>query len=199
MELKMGNWDCGILVKSLLRLESECGDIVITKDSIDQCLLIVIDVLGHGAGARKVAIEAKSYIDKNYSKELIDLMEGLHLHLKGSRGAVAAFCRVKMKEEILEYVGIGNISVRVLGPNNTRMVSKDGIVGYMMSKPTMKIARFSNKDILVMNSDGIKENFSVVELSDLLRASSQNIAEELHNRFGKQNDDASCLVFKYKL
>ena len=124
-------------------------------------------------------------------------MDGLHACLRGTRGAVAALCRLDIKTGKVIYVGMGNITVRVLGPRNSRLVSRDGIVGYMMSTPKEQTLKLFTEDVLVMYSDGIKEHFELSESPGILTGTAKSIAVGLLNQFGKRNDDASCIALKY--
>jgi len=54
----------------------------------------------------------------------------MHNLLKGTREAVISLCRLDKKTGIFLQLGIGNISVRTLGKNSQRLVSRDGIAGY---------------------------------------------------------------------
>ena len=125
------------------------------------------------------------------------MMNGLHTDLKGSRGAVAAFCCIHRQKQVVDYVGIGNITVRILGKNEIHMVPKDGIIGYMMTNASMKQVPFTRDDVLIMYTDGLKEHFSLGTCGELLSKSSQQIAESLHERYSKSSDDASCAVVKF--
>ena len=195
--LNMPRIDYGIVMRALLNDESECGDLAIVKQNGQQCFLALLDVLGHGKNARKVALMARDYIEQNYFNELVDIMNGLHKHLRGTRGAVAAFIRFNICSGEISYVGIGNISVRFFGREHYRAVSKDGVIGYIMPKPEKKSFTLSPGDIMVMHSDGLKEHFDVSECKDLFSESAQNIAEGLLKRLWKTQDDASCIALKY--
>ncbi len=154
-------------------------------------------MLGHGSEAHTVALNAQKYLEQNYRQELIDVLDGLHACLRGTRGAVAALCRLNTETGELIYVGIGNITVRVLGPRNSRLVSGNGIVGYMMSTLKEQTLKLFAGDVLVMYSDGIKEHFEPSECRGILMGNAKSIAVGLLNQFGKKNDDASCIVLRY--
>lgn len=177
--------------------ESECGDIAVIKEYDNQCFIALIDVLGHGIEARKVAILAKNYLEHSYENELTKLMNGLHEHLKGTRGAVAAICHLNILTGKLHYVGIGNITVRIFGAESRRFIPEDGVIGYIIAKPRRNITKLHNGDILIMYSDGIKEHFDELECDGLLKENAERIADGILKKFGKENDDASCVVLKY--
>jgi negative regulator of sigma-B (phosphoserine phosphatase) len=193
----MSNVDCYLVKRALTLRETDCGDTGVIKEFDGQCFLALVDVLGHGSDAHDVALIAQKYLEQNYCKELVDVMQGLHACLKGTRGAVAALCSLDTETGELIYVGIGNITVRVLGPRTSRFVSRDGIVGYMMTTPREQTLKLFVGDVLVMYSDGIKEHFELSEYPGILTGTAKSIAVGLLNQFGKKNDDASCIALRY--
>jgi len=195
--LNMAKIDYGIVMRALLKDESECGDLAIVKENDQQCFLALFDVLGHGRNARKVALMANDYIERNYNNDLLDVMCGLHEHLRGTRGAVAALICFDIGSGEMSYVGIGNITVRLFGREQFRLVPRDGVIGYIMPKPEKRVINLFQGDIMIMHSDGIREHFDILECRDLFSASAQSIAEGLLNRFWKKHDDASCIALKY--
>ena len=193
----MSRVDCYLIKRALTLREADCGDTGVIKEFDGQCFIALVDVLGHGSEAHDVALIAQKYLEQNYCEELVDVMQGLHACLKGTRGAVAAVCRLNTETGELIYVGIGNITVRVLGPRKARFVSGDGIVGYMMTTPREQNLKLFAGDLLVMYSDGIKEHFELSEYPGILTGNAKSIAVGLLNQFGKKNDDVSCIALKY--
>lgn len=193
----MPNVDLGMCFKALLGSKEECGDIAVVKKYEDQCFIALIDVLGHGQEARKVALLSKKYLENNCKEDLVDIMNGFHCHLKGTRGAVAAICHLNVFTGELIYVGVGNISTRVFGIKNMRFIPKDGIIGYIMTNPKKHIIKLYPGDTVLIHSDGIKEHFDIFQCPGLLRKNAKSIAQEIMQRFGKENDDISCVVLKY--
>lgn len=195
----MSNIDLGITLRALLGVESQCGDIGVIKEYDNQCFLALVDVLGHGSEAREVALSAKEYLENNYREDLINIINGLHEHLKGTRGAVVAMCHLNILTGELTYVGIGNITVRTFGAKPTRLVPRDGIIGYRMRKSEKHIIKLYPGDTILIYSDGIKEHFDVIDCADILKDNAGNIAIRILERFGNKNDDASCIVLKYSI
>ena len=193
----MNKIDYGIEMRALLGGMEQCGDIGMVKQDDNQCLLALVDVLGHGADARKVALQAEEYLMAALNNDLLSVMNGLHDFIKGSRGAVVSLCSFDVATGILRHVGIGNITVRIFGANQPRLVSRDGIVGYGLISPHLYVANLLPGDTLLMHSDGIKEHFDAVECADLLGGTAEDIAFGILNRFGLKNDDSSCIVLKY--
>lgn len=193
----MPDIDLGMVYKGLLGDESECGDIGIIKKYEDNCFLALVDILGHGLEARKVALYAKAYLENNYYNDIVSIMNGLHEHLKGSRGAVAAICNLNIITGELSYVGIGNITVRIMGLKSIRLVPRDGVIGYRMTKPHKHILKLHGGETLLLHSDGIREHFEAFECEGLLKENAESIAQGILSKFSKKNDDESCIVLKY--
>lgn len=195
----MASIDFGMCYRAMLGPDFECGDITFVKQYDNQCLFALIDVLGHGSEARKIAISADKYLDENYKNNLIDLMNGLHQYLKGTRGAVVALCHLEILTGEFTYIGIGNITVRIFGAKTIRLTPKGGIVGYKITTPRSINLKLYPEDIILMYSDGIKEHFDIVECAALLKEDAQDIASGILKQFGKKNDDASCIVLRYSI
>ena len=195
----MPDVDLGMCFKALLGSEEECGDIAVVKKYKNHCFIALVDVLGHGSEARGIALLAKRYLEYSFENELTEIMNGLHHYLKGTRGAVAAVCHLDISTGELSYTGIGNITVRIFGAKPIRLTPKDGIVGYIMARPEEYIVKLYSNDILLMYSDGIKEHFDAFECAGLLKKSAEDIARGILKKFGKKNDDASCVVLKYSV
>lgn len=193
----MSRVDCHLVKRALTRREAECGDTGVIKELDGQLFLALVDVLGHGREAHDVALTAQAYLEDNCRQAPVEVMQGLHRCLKGTRGAVAAVCRLDTATGELIYVGMGNIVVRVLGPRAVRFVSRDGVVGYMMSTVKKQAVKLLAGDVLVMHSDGIKEHFELTGRPDILSGNAESIATALLEQFWKQNDDASCIVLRY--
>jgi negative regulator of sigma-B (phosphoserine phosphatase) len=193
----MLNIDYHLLKRALTGLENECGDTGVIKVYENKCFFALIDVLGHGKDAYKDSVLAENYLLENYRSNLVDMMNGLHLHLKGTRGAVATLCRLDIINGEMNYVGIGNITGRVYGIKSSRFVSRDGVIGYNVRNPKEQQAKLYPGDILILSSDGVKEHFDLAFYPDLLKGSAQKIATGLIDHLGKGSDDSSCIVLRY--
>jgi negative regulator of sigma-B (phosphoserine phosphatase) len=193
----MSSVDCHLVKRALTLREAECGDTGVIKEFDGQCFLALVDVLGHGCEAHDVALTAQAYLEQNCREKPVEVMLGLHTCLKGTRGAVAAICRLDTETGELIYAGMGNIVVRVLGARAFRFVSGDGIVGYIMSTVREQTLTLLVGDVLVMHSDGIKEHFELSECPGILTGDAKSIATGLLRQFGKENDDASCIALRY--
>lgn len=174
-----------------------CGDTGLIQQRGDELFIALVDGLGHGTEAHTVAASARQYLEKASLKpDLIDIMQGLHKHLKGTRCVVAAVCRLNQRTGLLKYVGVGNITAKIYAPNPITLVPREGIVGYIMSALREETLVLSKGTILVLHSDGMPAH---LDLSDVLcrkESSAKALAKSLVREFGKEDDDISCIVVK---
>ena len=144
-----------------------------------------------------MAVICEDFLGKNYRRDLGKIAKGLHEHIKGSRGAVAGLCLLDRVTGELEYVCMGNITIRKFGLHNHRIIPRDGIVGYIMSTPRKDNMNLDNGDVIVLHTDGIKEHFDLEDYPELLAYDARNVATHIIEHFGKEHDDALCIVLKY--
>ncbi len=197
-ELKRCKIDCDLRIRSLTGWDDECGDTGIIISDENYCYFGLVDVLGHGAKAYQTAIKAKEYITNRFEDDLGEILQGLHELLFENRGAVAAICRLNIKTGELCSVGIGNISTRIFGDSQRRIMFKNGIIGntqVAIHVEEDKETLFPG-DILVMSSDGLKEHYDIYDYPGILVGSAGCIADQLIEKLGK-HDDISCLVLRY--
>ncbi|HPF87339.1 MAG TPA: SpoIIE family protein phosphatase [Candidatus Limiplasma sp.] len=193
----MPDIDCGMAIRPLNRFLSESGDTARIYQAGEFCDLVLIDVLGHGAQARVVAQRAERYVDVHHGEELLALLQGLHAHLLGTRGAVAACCRLHVPSGALQCSGIGNISVKVLRYKQETLITRDGVIGYHTIRPQIVETTLKPGDIVLMHSDGIRSTVNYIEQQSLLEKSATGMANTIIKEYGTKTDDACCIVMKY--
>ena len=177
---------------------AECGDIVVIKEFDDKLFIGIVDVAGHGKNAHKVAVICKDYLEENYRRDLVETMNGLHEHIKGSRGAVAGLGRLDLKSGELKYVGVGNIVLRKFGETSLKLIPRLGMIGYVIPTPREEVMKLHDGDVLVLYTDGVKEHFELEDYPELLNDNAKTIATLLIRQFGKEEDDATCIALRYK-
>jgi len=195
----MGTADSHLILEPLTGLLEECGDTGVVVSDGETCFVALVDVLGHGPEARQSAIVAEEFLPTCADADLAASLKGLHDKLRRGRGAVATLCQLDLASGELLVSGVGNITTRVFGSENTRVLPRDGIVGYSMSTPRVQKLRLRPGDIVLLYSDGIRESFDTHECPGLLDGSAREIAQRVMRHFRKKDDDASCLVLRYVL
>jgi len=175
------------------------GDAGIIKEfDNSKVFMAIIDALGHGKDANRVAVICKDFLEKNYGCNLLEIIYSLHENIKGSRGVVAGLCVLDLIKKELRYIGMGDITLRKYGSGNISLISRPGIIGYQISTPREEIMKILAKDVLVLYTDGVRSHFELKDYPELLKQNAKFIATYIINNFGRKNDDAACLVFKFR-
>jgi serine phosphatase RsbU (regulator of sigma subunit) len=172
------------------------GDAAVIRDIDDGLLVAIVDVLGHGSEANELASQIADFLNRTPLTEPEEVMEALHRHIRGSRGAAAGISRISTAAGTLSYVGHGNTQARRLWRNPARLISRDGLIGSHVRSAQAQTMTLSPGDVLVFYTDGVKDRF---ELSDYRHAISDTprfIARNVVEMFGKEHDDAACIAVK---
>ncbi len=189
--------DCHLIYRAKTGIADECGDIGVIRKTPDYCWLSLVDVLGHGKSAYQIACRARAWLENQPGRLPVEMIGGLHDCLKGTRGAVAAVCRLAIETGELIYAGMGNITLRIFGARPGRLVTRDGVLGYKIPAPLEKTIRLHAGDILVMSSDGVREHFEPLDYPDLFMGGAEQICRRFIRELSKPDDDASCIVLRY--
>lgn len=191
--------DYSIKMKALAGQNGYCGDSGLFRQWRDGCFIAHMDALGHGREAARVVERAAEFLSAHFEEDLIDLMNDLHEHMKGTRGLVAALCRFRRGKISLEYVGIGNIGTRIFGKTFHTLVPAEGIVGFSRISPKRQEVEFYPGDFLILTSDGVREHFALENFPGLLNGNAERVSDNFIEKLAKEEDDASCSVMRYFL
>ena len=179
-------------------LESVNGDTVFVDVKQEEMFLGIVDGAGHGPEAHSIAQTCRAFFEENKSTELPALMQSLHEKLCGTRGGVAIVGKLDFERLQLRYVGVGNIVLRKFGVVMKREVTQEGVLGYHVRTLREKMLQLSRGDVVVMHTDGITSQFDINDYPQILRDDAKTIANKLLEKFSKNNDDATCLVVRFK-
>jgi anti-sigma regulatory factor (Ser/Thr protein kinase)/serine/threonine protein phosphatase PrpC len=172
------------------------GDVAMTEQREHLLMLAVIDGLGHGEQAHRVATAARDYLKNRWSQDVVDTMKKLHNELQGSLGAVAGIAVVDTRTGHARFSGIGNVSYRVFGPRNMRLHCAAGNLGHQIRSPQAQEHTLSEDDVVVIYSDGVRDRFEVDEYPQMRYQGAETIARTIVERFGKDHDDATCVALR---
>jgi negative regulator of sigma-B (phosphoserine phosphatase) len=173
------------------RNETQNGDAVVVRvdPSGKNAMVAVIDGLGHGPHAAEVAARAVEHLEAGaLDRAAIDVMEGLHAVLRGTRGAAATVCVVEGHS--LTACGVGNVSLRTRG-TNVPFVLSPGILGARVRSLRPVACELRGGDRLVLHSDGVGSGFSLETLGHL---DADGACASIFEAFRKPTDDATVLV-----
>lgn len=191
--MRIGGLDIGSCVRPADGFASG-GDAVVARWCGDSVLLAVIDVLGHGADAHTVALRAESLLEETGVSDAAALLGMLDEELSGSVGAAVGIASFRPEHAEGTFVGVGNIVARLFGRTDRRLVSGDGVVG--QRRLSLRPAGFTLGvgDLIVLHSDGITSRFMLSEYPELASEDPATAARVLVRRFGRNYDDAACIV-----
>lgn len=161
-------------------------------------MIAVIDGLGHGPEAHRVSSAACDYLKHRWCMDVVDTTRNLHEELRGSLGAVAGIAVVDTRSGQVNFSGIGNVSYRVFGQRNLRLLSMAGNLGHQIRSPRQEQHTLAREDVVVMYSDGISDRFDLQDYPQILYQSADTICRTVVERFGKNHDDATCIALRMR-
>lgn len=189
-------YEYGVKVRPFLG-ERVSGDAGIVIEEPDGLFLAIIDVLGHGSEAHELAVSISEFLNAQNRSDLCRMLVNLDQYLRGTRGAAVGLARIDQGSGRLRYAGIGNTVIRRIGPEPSRLVSRDGTLGHIMRTPREEELDVGRQDIILLHTDGIHEHFDLEQYPSLARDSAKAIAHNVVRLFGKPHDDATCIALKY--
>jgi negative regulator of sigma-B (phosphoserine phosphatase) len=169
--------------------ETQSGDVAVVRDELGCTMLAVIDALGHGPHAAEVANAASAYLGRvDLSRGALHAMEGLHAHLRATRGAAGLICM--LASGTLEACGVGNVEMRC---ENARVpiVLTPGVIGSRLRHPRAFRGELGSRDRVVIFSDGVSSRFS---LKDVRHLSPADACRAILDHGRRPHDDATVLV-----
>src|SRR5262245_32146868 len=180
------------------RGERVSGDAAVLRGIPGGCFAAIVDALGHGADAHALAAGVEAYLARRGGHDVVGLLQKLHARLRGSRGAAAGLCAVDAVRGRMVYAGIGNTVLRRFGASETRLVSRDGVVGQNMGTPRLETLDLAPGDTVLLYTDGVKDRFGLDDYRGILYHEAAEVARAVVERFGKPHDDAACIVLRYR-
>ena len=173
------------------------GDAVFFQPLEHGLFAAIVDVLGHGPDAHELTHVIHAFLERHATSDVASLMTRLHQRLKGTRGAAVGLCAIDSAAGTIEYVGIGNTSLRRFGESETRLVSNDGVVGQNMRTPLLQSLNLESGDVIVLYTDGVSDRFTAAEYPSVLHHAPKDAVRVILDRFGKDHDDSACIAIRY--
>ncbi|MGD2032534.1 MAG: PP2C family protein-serine/threonine phosphatase [Gammaproteobacteria bacterium] len=173
------------------------GDAVMIRELEGVLFVAIVDVLGHGPEAHELTKVIDAYLRRYGSTDVAGLMKRLHDYLNGTRGAAMGLCTIDARSGSLQYVGVGNTVIRRFGKSETRLVSKDGVLGHNMRSLLPQALQLEPGDLVVLYTDGVSDRFTAEDYPSVLHHSAEEVARNIVQRFGKGHDDAACIAVRF--
>ncbi len=178
--------------------ERNSGDSAVIVERSDVIFMAIVDVLGHGPEAHRVATFAEGFLRESWTHDPVAVTLRLHEKLKGMRGAAAGVAALNIESGEIAYVGVGNTVIRRLGSRETQLHSVDGTLGQSVRTPVKQMMRLGKSDLLLLYTDGVRSSFKFEDYPQLQYEGAATIARNVVERFGRSYDDATCIAVRYR-
>jgi len=183
------------LLNPLLGSRDQSGDDVYFYENDSYILFALIDVLGHGKSANKVACLIVELLEDSYKLPLKEIINIVDVFLSGKRGAVMFLGKLNKNTSSLSYIKIGNTMAYLLGNRVLKLNGRDGVLGLACSQPTIKHITLVERDTLIICSDGVFQKKLEKLFDDFKMLSIYKIAKRIILNCSKE-DDVSCIVLR---
>ncbi len=177
------------------RTERVSGDAVTLRRVGDRVLAALVDGLGHGVAAAAIAERAGSVLVSTQSTDVLVIMKAVHEALRSTAGAAVGIAVVDPEQRSYETVAVGNVRVRIVGDSDRRLDWTEGTVGTEYRTPDVKRGLLGDATLLLY-SDGIADRFEAGDYPGIRSDSPSTAVRIIMERFGKDHDDASCVVLR---
>jgi anti-sigma regulatory factor (Ser/Thr protein kinase) len=177
--------------------ETYNGDSFVIKHGNGQCIIAVIDGVGHGLLAHQAAQAARQYIENHSELPFLDIFRGVDRACRSSRGVVMALASLDWGSMKLKYASVGNIEVKVSGTHEKfKFIVRRGIVGKNAPNPVVTENDWRMGYALAMHSDGLSTHWNWDDFPQQLDKSAQFLVEHMHRSLEKDNDDSTLIIIK---
>lgn len=181
--------------------ETLSGDLATVHADKNQCVLAVIDGLGHGPKAA-AASEAMVGVVREHRHEPPErLLLLAHRSLAGTRGATATIAAIDVTLGHMTWLGVGNVNGSLVRadsrarPRTHGVFLCRGVLGHQLpSLHHPEVLELRGGDCIVINTDGVQGD---VTSAAQVQAPVDRIAHAILDNGAVPNDDALVLVVRY--
>jgi anti-sigma regulatory factor (Ser/Thr protein kinase) len=184
------------------RGEDVSGDDGSFLRSNGRLVALLADGLGHGPEAREASERAVAAARPLVDEGLPTMFQACDRALGNTRGAAVAIATLELATGSLEHVGVGDVetrALRALGPFSFGCAP--GVVGDVAQQRAhrrlnVEGLRLERDEAVVLFTDGLPSTWSHEVAPELRREHPVAIAHHVLQRFGRDYDDATVLVFR---
>lgn len=178
-----------------LRGETVCGDGWSARSYGNELGFMMVDGLGHGPAAHKVAEEAIEVFRNTSSSDPSQTLQLIHSKLCSTRGG-AVFI-VLAKQGSIDFSGVGNIRTILLCDSQSKaLISQNGTAGLQIRTSRTMTQQWDDSGYVIMHSDGLTSSWDPKQFLGIQGKHPAIVAGVVYNCFKRDNDDASIAVFR---
>ncbi len=176
--------------------EAVSGDAYVVLERSGRVVYMIVDGLGHGAGATDAAQEAVDSVRKYADSPAVTILEHAHDALKKTRGAALSVAIFEPVKQTLTFAGVGNVSALLINASSSKtLVTQNGTVGAILPRtPQQYVHPIEAGTTLVMFSDGLTTKVSSDAYPGIMHRPSGLLAGLLYRDFSRRRDDTTVLV-----
>ncbi len=175
--------------------EEVCGDGWAIHQQDRLLRLVLLDGLGHGAGAAEAARVGLEAFRQEPTLAPAAQIDRLHECMRPTRGAAAAVVQLDAGRGEVTFAGVGNTQgilddgdrARHLGPDN-------GTLGHEVTRVRESAYPWSPNGLLMLATDGLTTRLGLSAYPGLRRHAPDLVAAVLYRDFRRGRDDATVLV-----
>jgi serine/threonine protein phosphatase PrpC len=181
--------------------QTESGDRFLVEPFPSGALVAVVDALGHGHRAARIAAQTIDTLKRHAQDGVAALVRRCDDMLRDHCGATISLASFDWPSQQMTWLGVGNV-MGVLVPHAfladaqaRRLLVRGGVVGGDLPDLHPTAVGLASGDTLILATDGVHERFADALPADL---APQPLAEHIFARHAKSTDDALVLVARFR-
>ena len=179
------------------RSETHSGDLIVLRKLGSEALVVVLDALGHGPNAARIArLAQRALADFDEPADVLLVVERLDTALQGTDGAAACVAVTQAATRSITFASVGNVRARLFGTNEVRVPWTEGTLGQRANRPRLSQYQIGD-DTFVSYTDGVGDRFERAEYPGVVTDPPGKAAERIVTSFGRGYDDAACAVVRF--
>jgi serine phosphatase RsbU (regulator of sigma subunit) len=171
------------------------GDTVYWKRFEHQLLLLLADGIGHGYRAHLASMSVREQLVEMPFEDPAVMLEKVDRAIRPNPGVSACLALVDLNSGQLQCAGVGNVLACIIGVKDMKIMSRDGMLGQNMRRAQSKDVQLHASDRFLMASDGVSERVYQGGNRRRLSMAPECAVDYVIQDYGKDHDDASCLIF----
>ena len=179
-----------------MRTEQVSGDAWAARTRRSGATVTIVDGLGHGAVANEAAMDRlRAFEGHGAETEPLTILDTMNRAPLKTRGAAVAIADIDAGRQTVKYIGIGNISALIVGPESSRRtVSVHGTAGRHLRRLQQFTHPWNSNSVLIMHSDGVTSHLNFDNYPGLAERHPLVVSAVLLRDWARGRDDATVVV-----